>query len=338
MRSWNKHLIALLLLFSAWTASAQISGWDAALERYERICEQCIGLRQRSIAGETVSAASISELLGQLASLRNSLQEAAGRMTPSQRARFESIRLRYSEAFAYRSPTSRSLSVLLPPLASPSGLPNLSPSPSAVPGPSSGSALPLIFSGHGVFSGTGQGVPMYPPSVLAAEPRPATGISRPGATRFGMVAFASLPTLRPGLMARLDVGRAGVYLKGSWLPMSDYSYVCKSDGTTSTGFIWTTGKEHVDAYSISAGGSFAVVKTPKYHTAFRLYLGGGYGARSVLWEDASGRWAQVSDLSLSGFSTDAGLLLDIGHLTMMSGISTVAFQAFNLEFGLGFLF
>ena len=123
MRSWSTYLLALVLLFSSWTVSAQVTGWDAALDRYERICGQCIDLRQRSIAGEAVS-----ELLGELASLRNTLQEAAGRMTASQRARFESIRLRYAEAFPGSSApvSSAILPSLRPPLPSPSDLPSFS--------------------------------------------------------------------------------------------------------------------------------------------------------------------------------------------------------------------
>lgn len=318
MRSWSTYLLALVLLFSSWTVSAQVTGWDAALDRYERICAQCIELRQRSIAGEAVSAVSVTELLGELASLRNTLQEAAGRMTASQRARFESIRLRYAEAFPTSAAlaTSAILPSLRPPLPSSSDLPSLSLSHPV----EYSDALPMALTAK-----YGSDVRQVPASYEK---------SRSIVLRFGAVAFASMPPLRPGVMARLDLGRAGIYLKGSWLPVSDYAYSCKSDGTTDTGFIWTTGNERIDAYSFSVGGSYALpVAFP-----MRLYAGAGYGTRSVLWEDASGRWAQVSDLSFSGLSADAGLLFDIGHLTLMSGISSIAFRSLVLEFGLGFVF
>ena len=318
MRSWSTYLLALVLLFSSWTVSAQVTGWDAALDRYERICAQCIDLRQRSIAGEAVSAVSVTELLGELASLRNTLQEAAGRMTASQRARFESIRLRYAEAFpGSAAPASSAiLPSLRPPLPSSADLPSLSLSHPVV----SSYVLPMSLTAE-----SGSGVRSVSESFEK---------SRSIAPRFGAVVFASMPPIRPGVMARLDFGRAGIYMKGSWLPVSDYSYLCKSDGTTATGFIWTTGNERTDAYSFSAGGSYALpVAFP-----MRLYAGAGYGARSVLWEDASGRWARVSDLSFSGLSADAGLLFDIGHLTLMSGISSIAFRTLVLELGLGFVF
>lgn len=85
VRVWITYLSAFLLTLSAWSVSAQSSGWDASLDRYESICNQCIDLRQRSLAGESVSSASITDLLGQLASLRRALQASAGQMTPSQR-------------------------------------------------------------------------------------------------------------------------------------------------------------------------------------------------------------------------------------------------------------
>ena len=164
-----------------------------------------------------------------------------------------------------------------------------------------------------------------------------------------------MPVARPGMMARVDFGRAGLYAKGSWRPSEASSYDCLSDGTTTTGFIWTSGRESSGALSLSAGASYALVSRPGSGSvasqgsafatssgpgplALRLYAGAGYGGRTVLWEDASGRWAKVSDLSPSGLSADAGLLLDLGHLSLMAGLSTVSFQTLGLELGLGLLF
>jgi len=323
------------------SASAQTSGWDTALDRYESICKQCIDLRQRSVAGEPVSAASLTELLGQLASLRSSLQESAGRMTASQRARFESIRLRYVEAFSTpASSASRALSPLQPPLESPSGMPSLMSVPPAVSVLPYGSGSFLLRPDAGYASEYSSG---YPAEQNKGEHRE---------MRFGAVGFASLSPLRPGVMARLDFGRAGIFLKGSFRSARDHSYDCKSDGTTASGFIWTTGNELAGATSFSAGGSlllfskdvrsgsgipYDVASRPGF-LSLRLYAGGGYGSRNVLWEDVSGQWAKVSDLSFSGLSADAGLLLDIGHITLMSGLSSIAFRNLDIEFGLGFIF
>lgn len=324
-------MLAFLLLLPIGRLSAQTYGWDTALDRYESICNQCIELRQKSLAGEPVPAASVADLLAQLASLRNSLQEAAGRMTPSQRARFESIRLRYTEAFADTSSSASSVALQsLHPIASSSELPPLSLSRPA----ESESSFTLSAA-----------VPQ--PSVHSNSK---TDALHSAAFHFGMVAYTSMPVLRPGLMARLDIGRSGLYIKGSLLPFSDHSYVCKSDGTTATGFIWTTGNERTGAISLSAGSSFAILSYSNTSNmlsrnsrslpdlSVRLFAGAGYGSRSVLWEDVSGHWAQVSDLSFKGVYVDAGFLFDIGRLTLMTGVSTVSFRSSSFDLGLGFLF
>ena len=140
-------------------------------------------------------------------------------------------------------------------------------------------------------------------------------------------------------MARLDLGRAGLYAKGSLRPSEASSFDCLSDGTTATGFIWTSGRESSGAMSVSAGLSYALLTSHGPGTlSLRLYAGAGYGGRTVLWEDVSGRWARVSDLSPSGLCADAGLLLDYGHLSLMAGLSTISFQTLGFELGLGFLF
>ena len=321
MRTWITYLTAFLLLFSSWSTSAQTSAWDSALDRYERICNQCIDLRQRSLSGEAVPAASVTELLGQLASLRNTLQESAGQMTPSQRARFESIRLRYSEAFS-STVQARTFS-FRPALPPSSGLPVISP-----PG--------LAASGRSVALKP-QAFPA--PQATTGAPLSENDFSRSAGARFGIIAFGAFPVARPGVMARVDIGRAGLYAKGSWRPSEASAYNCYSDGTTARGFIWTSGRESYGALSISAGASYAVIPNqPGNPLSLRVYAGAGYGSRTVLWEDASGRWAKVSDLSPGGLSADAGLLLDIGHFSLMAGVSTVSFQTLGLELGLGFLF
>ena len=335
VRVWITYLIVFLLTLSALSASAQSSGWDASLDRYESICNQCIDLRQRSLAGEAVSSASITDLLGQLASLRRALQASAGPMTPSQRARFESIRLRYSEAFS--SPSPARSSSFRPAIPSLSDLPSMSPS-----GPASiGRTISLSPRGFPAPSGI----------LLSDNDSP-----RSADVRFGIIAFAAMPVARPGIMARLDLGRAGLYAKGSLRPSEASSFDCLSDGTTATGFIWTSGRESSGAMSVSAGLSYALLTSHGSGTvsdhgpasafpassgpgtlSLRLYAGAGYGGRTVLWEDASGRWARVSDLSPSGLCADAGLLLDYGHLSLMAGLSTISFQTLGFELGLGLL-
>ena len=304
MRAWNTYLLAFLLLLCGWSASAQPSGWDAALDRYERICDQCIDIRQRSLSGEAVPAASVAELLGQLASLRSTLQDAAGRMTPSQRARFESIRLRYAEAFAITDRPSLSLD--------------------------SPDKLPSFLSGIAVTENVLPHRDSAPPVS-----REMTTPLRPRLSG-GLVAFAALPPARPGLAARVDLGRPGLFIKASWLPVPEGSYTCLSDGTAGDGFIWTTGNERSGALSASAGLSYALIQGKAF--SIRIYAGAGYGKLSVQWEDASGRWADVSDLARRGLVLDGGAFWDFGHITVMTGVSGLSHSTPCLEAGVGYVF
>jgi hypothetical protein len=70
----------------------------------------------------------------------------------------------------------------------------------------------------------------------------------------------------------------------------------------------------------------------------KVYAGGGYGSRQLLWQDVSGRWAQVSDRSVTGFAVDVGLIFTVGPVSLLAGASTVGFGNVAAEFGLGFRF
>ena len=313
MRACVTYLMVFFIFFSALDASAQSGQWDSALDRYEDICNRCIDLRQRSLSGEAVQASSVTALLSQLAALRNTLQEAAGEMAPSQRARFESIRLRYAEAFGIQSGTRS----VFESIAASSSLPAINLSHPAVVG----DTQPFSFGRHSDSW-------VSPDDVISKTDRPSLHL--------GVIVLGSFLLLQPGLMTRFDMERAGFYVKGTVALIPHSGYTCRSDGTTGTGFIWTTGQERTGVSALSAGATFAVMNNPAL--TLRAYAGVGFGQRTVQWEDASGRWAQVSDLSSSGLSTDAGILFDFGHLSFMAGLSSLSFQTAQCDLGIGFRF
>lgn len=305
-RGAKKFLTVLALLVCSLTAYSQ-NMWDTALDRYEQFCEQCIDLRQRSLAGEPIELSEINGLLSQLSTLRASLQDAAGQMTDSQRSRFDKIKQRYAEAFGLEIKTDKATD-----------------QPMEIVEP----AEPV------------QDIPQDPSPVLSEEieeDKPVmeeTVVAVPSQPAFhaGIIAYCAAPTVRPGFMVRFDIGRSGLYIKGSLWPVPQTSYFCKSDGTTDKGFIWTTGKEKTGAWNISGGATLRIANP------LRIYAGGGYGTKTVLWEDAAGGWAGVSDISSAGFCADAGLLLDLGHFTIMAGASTLSFRTVGFEVGAGIIF
>jgi len=218
----KRFLVFWVAFFLCTGLCAQSHKWDAALDQYQEICDRCIDLRNRSLSGESISSASLTELLSQLSVLRKTLQEAGGEMTPAQELRFETIRRQYEVAFGLR----RADGVPVPrpePLHARCSLPHI---------PETGRPSPEPF--------------FYP--ILPSEP-----------LRWGILGFAGVPDPYFGLMGTLVKGRFGGFAKGSFpFTPAQADYTCRSDGTTPDGgLIWTTGRERVSRWSFSAGGIYA---------------------------------------------------------------------------------
>ena len=296
-----KRLFALILLASAcFCLQAQDRLWDAALDQYQQICDECISIRSRAAAGEGVQLSSMTQILSRLSSLRKTLKEAEGQMTPAQRLRFESIRMRYEEVFGgHRN------SIQLPPLPPLVGLAEFQK---------------IIAPEPGRCIASFDGAPEQGPSV---------------SPQIGALLLVGVPDLYYGALLRLSFGSKplGAFVKASVsIPYTAAAYECRSDGTTADGYIWTSGKERLSRWALSAG----VTVSPMKFLSF--YAGGGYGSRTVLWEDVTGRWAGVSDLFASGFSADVGIIVSLSHRSLMAGVSTIAFSNLCPELGVGINF
>lgn len=99
MRNLLGHILLCLALVAGLclpaAASPQKDGFDRALDKYEAICDRCLGLRMRVEAGEKVEMSALKALLSELSSLRRTLSGASGKMSAAQAERFEAIRSRY---------------------------------------------------------------------------------------------------------------------------------------------------------------------------------------------------------------------------------------------------
>lgn len=300
-----KRLFAIIFLILACSRlGAQDRRWDAALDQYQQICDECIALRNRISAGEQLQMSSVSPLMAQLSDLRNSLQHAGGQMTPAQRLRYESIRMRYDEVFGHRRGAIRIPG--LPPICSCAFC--LSDSAPVCQNCSSSSPV---------------NSPVNPDN------------KRTGAPEYGLLFYAGVPDWYFGTMLHLSfAGKPfGAYAKASVsIPYRRGAYECFSDGTTESGFIWTNGKESVSRWSVTAGGTVSPLGW------LSLYGGGGYGQRALLWQDVSGNWVKVTDRAEAGFVADAGVIFKYRKLSFLAGVSTFDFSTFSAEFGLGFNF
>lgn len=70
--------------------------WDAILDRYQALCDDCIELRTLADNSGSLPRRSISSLLEQSALLKEALSSASGSMTESQMVRFEEIKGKYT--------------------------------------------------------------------------------------------------------------------------------------------------------------------------------------------------------------------------------------------------
>lgn len=147
-----------------------------------------------------------------------------------------------------------------------------------------------------------------------------------------LLAEAVVPDSSYGLMAGV-MRKAGLYARfDSNFIFPTIDYTCSSDGQASYGQIWTTGKTVRSRLSAAAGVLWHPVSW------LTLYTGAGYGWRKLCWEDASGRWAEVSDVSLRGVSGDLGIVFNIDHLAISAGINTIAFRRIDCTLGIGIYF
>lgn len=156
----------------------------------------------------------------------------------------------------------------------------------------------LVLLDHGLV---GDLVPALPP------PRP---------EGFALAQVGLAPRMDLGLMLGFGYGKWGGYVSGRIRPVSGRSdYLCNSDGSTSYGQIWTSGRQFRPGWRLTAGGMYALSRS------WRVFAGLGYGESHVLWEDMDGLRARVSDQSRSGLVLEVGALFAGRHWAVGTGLS-----------------
>lgn len=157
-----------------------------------------------------------------------------------------------------------------------------------------------------------------------------------GKTRSSVTFFALVTTgisLHPvfGVSGGVSFDRIGGYLNFSMRQqLALYDYTCDSNGNTSYGKIWASGKKYYTGMRITIGGSY------EFAPGWLGYAGAGYGESQVLWEDIDGNRAMVTDLSSRGLAVDAGVIYFHGHLALMAGLS--ALKSVYPVLGVGYRF
>ena len=292
---------AVLLLFTLpflVPAKAQEKDWDRILDRYEHLCNECIDLKIKAQSGMKIKSGQIAPLLTDIREIRIQISQEESSMSNLQKARFERIRRSYTSGSKLAScPSIDSLDT------------------------------GKIIAGPVKAMETQDGINYK--SIIPSPPRQKK-IDFVVSYCMGIV-----PNLSYGASLALSDHRThwGGYVRfRSNFISSGSEYSCLSDGSASSGTIWTSGRDRISITRISVGGRKVFGKY------FGLYLGTGWSRQTTLWEDISGKWAKVMDWSQDGVLLEGGAILDIGPVEIHAGVSGTAFRFTEMEIGIGILF
>ena len=324
--------------------------WDDVLDRYETICERCLDLRARVIAGEAVKDRELAGLLKEFDRLKQTLQAASGSMSRKQKERFAAIQRRYAAALG-AVPTAKQEAPSPPPVrkAAP-----------AVPVPKAQASDP-----PGAKASPAPAVPVRPDieplarpqairtPALPVPPAPAVTLERtarehpareqmtaPAAAGDGwsfiLLAQAGWSQMQPSFGASLFVTPAGspwgAYVCGrSNFTRTGSAYSCTAEGELiGSGRFWGNGASRYGVTAVTAGVAWHCTR----HVS--LYAGAGYGREELDWQDVGLEWAKVTGCSRTGLCPETGVLLRFGPLGIQFGCSLVAAPC--VQFGCGIRF
>ncbi len=148
-------------------------------------------------------------------------------------------------------------------------------------------------------------------------------------------AYSTAPQLSFGLTAG-QVKRFGWYVNF----MTNFNFTrgdfkCNDGGYpigSSPSSYTLIGESSTSRLSLTAG---AVLRCAK---PFCLYLGTGYGKRSLLWKTSDGSYATADDHSYQGLAVDAGTMLHFKGFSLSAGATSVGFGYWEAKLGIGYNF
>ena len=294
-------------------------GWEQVLSAYQVFCDDAVSAK----AGDKAAA---QRLRPQADAISTLLQQVKGRgMTPSQQQRFVRMKQRYADF------------VTLPEL--PAATPTVV---QVIPGQTvvirdtvilvrevqQTDTVRIVEQVEKIVEVPVDRVVEVPVEVPVAVPV----VSSSPTLHYLLLAQAVVPDFSYGLMAGV-LRTAGFYVRfdsNFRFPVTEYT--CNSDGQASYGQIWTTGRSIRSRLSATGGAL--------WHPAswLTLYAGAGYGWHNLCWEDLSGLWAQVSDVSYSGLAADLGVIINIDRFAISARLSSLSFRRLDCVIGLGCYF
>ena len=336
MNSFRHIFIVFLCLLAASNVAQAQNDWDSVLDRYEAITARCVELRAKVAAGEKVSQKSVTELFGELNRLRNSLQQASGKMSRAQKERFEAIRAFYDGKMAGQAGHDEALRLRSGPGDSRSG-PGDSREPAGERSRTAvdeQSRIPVGERSRTTGSSMIEPLPRlegWPAMTEILRYAQNDSLSRNdtpvilngAAGEVKDLIFNAIPTLsigdtrQGGIFISMSRGRFGGYLSARTNFVSQlFAYECLSDGMTFGPETFKgNGGQRIGEYSLSAG---AVINAAPW---LGVFAGAGFGSSTLCWSDFRGTWAKVRDYSGSGLQIEGGIILHYRRLSLLGGVS-----------------
>ena len=158
----------------------------------------------------------------------------------------------------------------------------------------------------------------------------------------GQMGYAVAPQVSYGAMFGQMYRGVGWYLdfRSNFNFMSTPILECNELGKINGEKQFYTGKME-KMHLVVTGGllvNFVEKSSKKRLNTFGMYVGGGYGSRTLNWELKGGDWARYAPTSYTGFSGNLGFFGSLSGLTLSVGVNTINFQYAEFEFGVGFMF
>lgn len=157
-------------------------------------------------------------------------------------------------------------------------------------------------------------VPTYIPTVTEVRKRQPIGLS--------LMAVGNIPTPAAGLMVAWNERRFGAYAK--------FIANLKSSNKSDNVDMWEYTSTSMS--SVTAGATYRCLDW------LRVSLGGGYGCKLLFLQDEKGQWESGQDNTLSRIAFDFGVFLRFRRFTSYIGVTSVAFDYFRPEIGVGYVF
>ena len=302
--------------------------WEQVLVAYQTFCELAVEARSGDTGART-------QLRGQADAISAMLAEVKGSsMTASQQARFEKMKKRYAAVVTLPDITAAPIQAPAPVQVIQGQTVVIRDTVFVVREIRQTDTVRIVEQVEKLVEVPVERIVEVPLEIEPDRGHPSETIQTKGSlkTHYLIVAQAVVPDWSYGVLVGV-MQKAGLYVHfdSNFLRRAaDYS--CTADGQTSYGQIWTTGRSEITRLSVTGG---ALWHPTNWLSA---YAGAGYGARRLLWEDISGHWAEVSDVSCRSIPADAGLIFNFDHCALSAGITTLGFSRFDAVLGLGFLF